>query len=76
MYHKLTKERLKRSGLPFRELIIDSLSDWNLGSLSMQFLLELVILANFLEISPLSQPFIDENKRIMSYLTSNLIHNK
>ncbi len=75
MYHKLTKERLKRSGLPFRELIIDSLSDLNLGSLSMQFLLELVILANFLEISPLSQPFIDENKRIMSYLTSNLIQN-
>ena len=70
-YHKLTLKRLKRNYLPIRELIIDKLDEKTLGYLSMSFMIELTLLAGLLDISPLTQPIIDQSKRIMSYLIKN-----
>ena len=67
-YHQLTLKRLKRQNMPARELIIDSINSKNLGALTMTFLLELTCLANLLNISPLTQPFIDQNKKLMKQL--------
>ncbi len=65
VYYQLSLKRLKRQAIPVREIVIDSLSPKNLGELSMQLLLELVLLAKFLGVSPLTQPCIDQNKRLL-----------
>ncbi len=64
-YHKLNTNRLKEKGIPYRELIIEEISDYSLGALSIQLLLEMMILANLLDISSLTQPDIDQSKRIL-----------
>lgn len=64
-YHKLNIDRLIEKGIPCRELILEEVSDYNLGALSMQLLLEMMIIANLLDISSLTQPDIDQSKRIL-----------
>jgi glucose-6-phosphate isomerase len=64
-YHKITLNRLKCLNHPARELIIDQINSQNLGALAMQFLLEFTLIANLRGISPLSQPFINKNKRLL-----------
>jgi glucose-6-phosphate isomerase len=64
-YHQLSLGRLKEKAIPARELIIDKIDGYNLGELSMQFLLEMMILANLLDISSITQPDIDQSKKIL-----------
>lgn len=72
-YHLLTVRRFKKNSIPMRELILDSLSAKNLGFLVMQFLMELVLLASYLEVSPLTHPIIEQNKRLMNYLIPSIL---
>lgn len=67
-YHQLSLARLKEKVIPARELIIEKIDDYNLGELSMQFLLEMMILANLLDISSITQPDIDQSKKILGQL--------
>lgn len=62
-YHKLNLNRLKEIEIPCRELIIEEINDYNLGALSMQLLLEMMIIANLLNVSSLTQPDIDQSKK-------------
>ena len=69
-YHKLNLKRLKKRGIPVRELIIDKIDSYHLGALSMQLLLEMVILANLLDIPSITQPDIDKSKKIIGKIYS------
>lgn len=71
-YHLLTTRRFKKKDIPMRELILSSVDSLNIGFLIMQFLMELVLLASYLKISPLSHPIVQQNKRLMNYLIPNL----
>lgn len=72
-YHKLNLDRLKERGTPCRELIIEEINDYNLGALSMQLLLEMMILANLLNIPSLTQPDIDQSKKILAQAYSSYL---
>ncbi len=64
-YHELNINRIKEKDIPARELIITKMDDYNLGALTMQLLLEMIMLANLLNISSVTQPDIDKGKEIL-----------
>lgn len=64
-YHKLNLKRLKEKQVAVREIIIEKIDSYNLGALSMHLLLEMMILANFLDIPSTTQPDIDRSKKIL-----------
>lgn len=65
-YHELNLNRLNEKGIPTRELVIEEINDHNIGALSMHLLLEMIILANLMNISPITQHDIDQSKEIIN----------
>jgi len=58
-------KRLKEKDIPTRELIIEQINSYSLGALSMQLLLEMVILADLLGVSAIDQPDIEKSKKVL-----------
>lgn len=65
-YYKVNLKSLKRKAIPIRELIIDKIDSASLGALSMHLLLETIILANIMNVSSITHPDIDKNKKLLS----------
>ena len=75
-YYQSNLKRLKEREAPVRELIIDKVDSEHIGALAMQFLLEMVILADLLDVSPILHPDIDKSKKLLSQIYSTYLKNK
>ena len=67
-YHELNINRIREKAIPARELIMTKMDSYNLGALTMQLLLEMMMLANLLNISSVTQPDIDQSKEILGHI--------
>lgn len=65
-YHKLNLKRFKAKNIPLREITMKKLDSFHLGALSMHLLLELMFLANLMDIPSITQPDIDRSKKILN----------
>lgn len=59
---RATQETLRGKGRLVRELVIDSLSEENLGALFVSFMLETVLTAHLMGVNAFDQPAVEEGK--------------
>tara|TARA_A100000171_G_scaffold52864_1_gene73804 strand:+ start:571 stop:1923 length:1353 start_codon:yes stop_codon:yes gene_type:complete len=62
--HKATAQTLINHGSPVRRLSLPSLTEKNLGSLMVHFILETLVSAELLGVNALNQPAVEESKRL------------
>jgi glucose-6-phosphate isomerase len=58
-----TRDSLREAGRPLRELLLPRLDEHSLGSLLQHFLLETLLAADLLGLSPFGQPAVEDGKR-------------
>lgn len=61
---KATLETFIRGGCPVRHLEIDRLDEETLGALLMYFTLEIIFMAELLQVNPFDQPAVEESKEL------------
>lgn len=74
-YYKLNKESLITNNMPIREIIFSKATDESFGFLMMSLLLEAVILANLMNITPITHPEIERQKETLSKLFASKFDN-
>jgi glucose-6-phosphate isomerase len=69
---KATFETFIRNGCPVRHFEIDRLDEATLGGLLMHFTLEIIFMAEMLDVNPFDQPAVEESKALSrSYMQEN-----
>ncbi|NVJ70998.1 MAG: glucose-6-phosphate isomerase [Alphaproteobacteria bacterium] len=69
---KATQETLRKKGRTVREIVIDSLSEENLGGLFVSFMLETVVTAHLMGVNAFDQPAVEEGKILTRQYLSDL----
>jgi glucose-6-phosphate isomerase len=59
---RATQDTLRGKGRTVREIVIDELSEENLGGLFVSFMLETVITAHLMGVDAFDQPAVEEGK--------------
>ncbi len=61
---KATQDTLRSKGRMVRELVVDGLTEENLGGLFISFMLETVVTAHLMGVDAYDQPAVEEGKRL------------
>jgi glucose-6-phosphate isomerase len=61
---KATLESLVRHQCPVRLFRLETLNESTLGALLMHFMLEIILIAQLLEVNPFDQPAVEEGKQL------------
>ncbi len=69
---RATQETLRKKGRTVREIVIDSLSEENLGGLFVSFMLETVVTAHLMGVDAFDQPAVEEGKILTRQYLSEL----
>lgn len=69
---RATQETLRKKDRTVREIVIDSLSEENLGGLFVSFMLETVVTAHLMGVNAFDQPAVEEGKILTRQYLSEL----